>query len=101
MHGLQHKHACLQTSYNRSTFQVFQLDISKTLEAYEVEYHILHEEMEGCSSRTPPSSESHEKDKLILKLSRIQLSNDSLKRQKMELLEQLQVLFYFFYSPGI
>ncbi|XP_076347797.1 PTB_TBC1D1_like and TBC domain-containing protein plx [Tachypleus tridentatus] len=60
--------------------QVFNLDLSKQLQAYEVEYHVLQEEMLYSPDRAD--------DDLIQKLETI---NRNLKRQNMELLEQLQV----------
>jgi hypothetical protein len=59
--------------------QVFQLDISKQLQAYEVEYHVLQEEM----ITSPQRGESDQIQKL-------EVANRNLKRQNMELLEQLQ-----------
>jgi len=93
--------------------KVFAVNISKQLEAYEVEYHVLQEEMNtlramserkgsgelgGSSSRTTDSSGMP--DRLL----RLQIANDALRRQKIELLEQLQVLNYiimlFFITYG-
>ncbi|XP_064636063.1 TBC1 domain family member 1-like isoform X2 [Lineus longissimus] len=59
--------------------QVFQLDISKQLQAYEVEYHVLQEEM----ITSPQRGENDQIQKL-------EGANRNLKRQNMELLEQLQ-----------
>jgi len=73
--------------------KVFALDVSKQLEAYEVEYHVLQEElsavrgwkghspMDSCS---PNDTSDH--------LARLQIENEALRRQKTELLDQLQVV---------
>ncbi|XP_064481394.1 TBC1 domain family member 4-like isoform X1 [Ornithodoros turicata] len=58
--------------------QVFSLDISRELLAYEVEYHLIQEEMLYTPRKETVSSEELE-------------TNRSLRRQNMELLEQLQV----------
>lgn len=72
--------------------KVFALDISKQLEAYEVEYHVLQEEMSavrGWRGRShldaclPNDTSDH--------LARLQVENEALHRQKTELLDQLQV----------
>ncbi|XP_069746657.1 TBC1 domain family member 4 isoform X2 [Narcine bancroftii] len=60
--------------------QVFEMDISKQLHAYEVEYHVLQDEMvEGAS----PCDEGD-------RLEKLERANSQLKRQNMELLEKLQ-----------
>ena len=56
------------------------MDISRQLHAYEVEYHVLQEEMIS----TPLRNDSD-------LVSRLEVSNQTLKQQKMELLDQLQV----------
>ena len=56
------------------------MDISKQLHAYEVEYHVLQEEM----VTTPQRGETD----VVTKL---EAANHSLKRQNLELLEQLQI----------
>ncbi|ESO12536.1 hypothetical protein HELRODRAFT_63519 [Helobdella robusta] len=58
--------------------QVYSMDITRCLEAYEMEYHILHEEI---SRPIKNSSQIDDCDKILT----------SLRRQKMELLEQLQI----------
>ena len=72
--------------------KVFALDISKQLEAYEVEYHVLQEEMSAVrgwkgrrhiNSCSPSDTSEH--------LARLQIENEALHRQKTELLDQLQV----------
>ncbi|XP_054996292.1 TBC1 domain family member 1 isoform X2 [Sorex araneus] len=60
--------------------QVFEMDISKQLQAYEVEYHVLQEELIDSS----PLSDNQRMDKL-------EKANSSLRTQNLDLLEQLQV----------
>lgn len=61
--------------------QVCEMDISKQLHAYEVEYHVLQDEMaEGVS----PCDDGD-------RLEKLERANSQLKRQNMELLEKLQV----------
>ncbi|XP_054438012.1 TBC1 domain family member 1 isoform X1 [Pteronotus mesoamericanus] len=60
--------------------QVFEMDISKQLQAYEVEYHVLQEELIDSS----PLSDNQRMDKL-------EKANSSLRKQNLDLLEQLQV----------
>ncbi|XP_036996259.2 TBC1 domain family member 1 isoform X2 [Artibeus jamaicensis] len=60
--------------------QVFEMDISKQLQAYEVEYHVLQEELIDSS----PLSDNQRMDKL-------EKANSSLRKQNIDLLEQLQV----------
>ncbi|XP_035149792.1 TBC1 domain family member 1 isoform X7 [Callithrix jacchus] len=60
--------------------QVFEMDIAKQLQAYEVEYHVLQEELIDSS----PLSDNQRMDKL-------EKSNSSLRKQNLDLLEQLQV----------
>ncbi|XP_062904526.1 TBC1 domain family member 4 isoform X2 [Mobula hypostoma] len=60
--------------------QVFEMDISKQLHAYEVEYHVLQDEMvEGAS----PCDDGD-------RLEKLERANSQLKKQNMELLEKLQ-----------
>ncbi|XP_070434571.1 TBC1 domain family member 4 isoform X12 [Equus przewalskii] len=61
--------------------QVFEMDISKQLHAYEVEYHVLQDELQE-SSYTCEDSEPMEK---------LERANNQLKRQNMDLLEKLQI----------
>ncbi|XP_023978939.2 TBC1 domain family member 4 isoform X3 [Physeter macrocephalus] len=61
--------------------QVFEMDISKQLHAYEVEYHVLQDELQE-SSYTCEESEPMEK---------LERANSQLKRQNMDLLEKLQI----------
>ncbi|XP_044769476.1 TBC1 domain family member 4 isoform X1 [Neomonachus schauinslandi] len=60
--------------------QVFEMDISKQLHAYEVEYHVLQDELQE-SSYACEDSEPMEK---------LERANSQLKRQNMDLLEKLQ-----------
>lgn len=60
--------------------QVFEMDVSKQLQAYEVEYHVLQEELMDSS----PLSDNQRMDKL-------EKANSSLRKQNLDLLEQLQV----------
>uniref|UniRef100_A0A8C3LZ94 TBC1 domain family member 4 n=1 Tax=Chrysolophus pictus TaxID=9089 RepID=A0A8C3LZ94_CHRPC len=61
--------------------QVFEMDISKQLHAYEVEYHVLQDELQEnvnlCDDGEP--------------LEKLERANNHLKRQNMDLLEKLQV----------
>ncbi|KAF6085004.1 TBC1 domain family member 4 [Phyllostomus discolor] len=61
--------------------QVLEMDISKQLHAYEVEYHVLQDELQE-SSNACEYSEPMEK---------LERANSQLKRQNMDLLEKLQV----------
>nr|XP_056717866.1 TBC1 domain family member 4 [Euleptes europaea] len=60
--------------------QVFEMDISKQLHAYEVEYHVLQDELQDDSN---PCDDSEGLEKL-------ERMNNQLKRQNMDLLEKLQ-----------
>ncbi|XP_028655442.1 TBC1 domain family member 4 isoform X2 [Erpetoichthys calabaricus] len=68
------------THMEKIVAQVFEMDISKQLHAYEVEYHVLHEEM--LDSSLPYDS--------IDRLDKLERTNNQLKRQNMDLLENLQ-----------
>ncbi|KFQ68953.1 TBC1 domain family member 4, partial [Phaethon lepturus] len=61
--------------------QVFEMDISKQLHAYEVEYHVLQDELQ---ENVNPCDEGEPLEKL-------ERANSQLKRQNMDLLEKLQV----------
>nr|XP_009678448.1 PREDICTED: TBC1 domain family member 4 isoform X1 [Struthio camelus australis] len=61
--------------------QVFEMDISKQLHAYEVEYHVLQDELQENMN---PCDEGEPLEKL-------ERANSHLKRQNMDLLEKLQV----------
>lgn len=56
------------------------MDITKQLQAYEVEYHVLQEELIDSSHL----SDNQRMDKL-------EKTNSSLRKQNLDLLEQLQV----------
>jgi hypothetical protein len=87
-----------------SIFKVFSMNISKQLEAYEVEYHVLQEEMnslraasdrKGSGDLGGPSPGSTDSGGIPDRVVRLQVANDALRRQKIELLEQLQVFTRF------
>ena len=59
---------------------MFALDIAKDLQAYEIEYHVLREEMIS----TPHRSDTN----VVTKLEN---ANHSLKKQNLERLEKLQI----------
>jgi len=69
------------------------MDISKQLEMYEVEYHVLQDEM----STVRRSHKGHSGVGVCTangtsnQLTRLQIENEALHRQKTELLDQLQV----------
>uniref|UniRef100_A0A8C3SA91 TBC1 domain family member 4 n=1 Tax=Chelydra serpentina TaxID=8475 RepID=A0A8C3SA91_CHESE len=71
----------LSSTVTPRSFSVFEMDISKQLHAYEVEYHVLQDELqEGlnpCDDGEP--------------LEKMERANSQLKRQNMDLLEKLQV----------
>ncbi|XP_038166433.1 TBC1 domain family member 4 isoform X2 [Arvicola amphibius] len=69
------------TEMEKIITQVFEMDISKQLHAYEVEYHVLQDEFLE-SSYACEDTESLEK---------LERANNQLKRQNMDLLEKLQV----------
>ncbi|KAM7111565.1 TBC1 domain family member 4 isoform 2-T2 [Molossus nigricans] len=60
--------------------QVFEMDISKQLHAYEVEYHVLQDELQEASYACEDSEP----------LEKLERANNQLKRQNMDLLEKLQ-----------
>ncbi|XP_041940717.1 TBC1 domain family member 1 isoform X6 [Alosa sapidissima] len=61
--------------------QVFEMDISKQLQAYEVEYHVLQDELVDNISTLNQSQRTAQLEK----------TNGSLRQQNMDLLEELQV----------
>ncbi|XP_062372156.1 TBC1 domain family member 1 isoform X2 [Sardina pilchardus] len=61
--------------------QVFEMDISKQLQAYEVEYHVLQDELVDNISTLNQSQRTAQLEK----------TNCSLRQQNMDLLEELQV----------
>ncbi|XP_051557881.1 TBC1 domain family member 1 isoform X1 [Myxocyprinus asiaticus] len=61
--------------------QVFEMDISKQLQAYEVEYHVLQDELlDGPSTLSQSQRVAH-----------LEKTNGSLRQQNLDLLEELQV----------
>nr|XP_015852213.1 TBC1 domain family member 4 isoform X3 [Peromyscus maniculatus bairdii] len=69
------------TEMEKIITQVFEMDISKQLHAYEVEYHVLQDELLE-SSYACEDNESLEK---------LERANNQLKKQNMDLLDKLQV----------
>ncbi|XP_019737894.1 TBC1 domain family member 4 isoform X2 [Hippocampus comes] len=69
-----------QTQMEQTIAKVTEMDISKQLHAYEVEYHVLQDEV-GEGGATPDDSE---------RLDKLEKTNVQLKKQNMELLEKLQ-----------
>uniref|UniRef100_A0A3Q3EBM9 TBC1 domain family member 4 n=1 Tax=Labrus bergylta TaxID=56723 RepID=A0A3Q3EBM9_9LABR len=61
--------------------QVCEMDVSKQLQAYEVEYHVLQDEMLD----TPPTLNQHQR------AAQLERTNQSLRQQNLDLLEELQV----------
>ncbi|XP_045903506.1 TBC1 domain family member 1 isoform X2 [Micropterus dolomieu] len=61
--------------------QVCEMDVSKQLQAYEVEYHVLQDELLD----TPPSLNQHQRT------AQLERTNQSLRQQNLDLLEELQV----------
>lgn len=64
------------------------MDISKQLHAYEVEYHVLQDEMVDAA---PLSEESD-------RLEKLEKTNAQLKKQNMDLLEKLQVCLHIVFG---
>ncbi|XP_078402262.1 TBC1 domain family member 1 isoform X3 [Cetorhinus maximus] len=60
--------------------QVFEMDLSKQLQAYEVEYHVLQDELMDSSAM----SENE-------RLEKLEKNNNSLRKQNSDLLEELEV----------
>ncbi|MCJ8732380.1 hypothetical protein PDJAM_G00210640 [Pangasius djambal] len=69
-----------QSQMEETITKALEMDISKQLHAYEVEYHVLQDEMVDAA---PLSEESDRLDKL-------EKTNAQLKKQNMDLLEKLQ-----------
>ncbi|XP_030642138.1 TBC1 domain family member 4 [Chanos chanos] len=69
-----------QSQMEQTISKVMEMDISKQLHAYEVEYHVLQDEMVD----TPLVSEDSDR------LEKLEKSNAQLKKQNMDLLEKLQ-----------
>nr|XP_019956953.1 PREDICTED: TBC1 domain family member 1-like isoform X2 [Paralichthys olivaceus] len=61
--------------------QVSEMDVSKQLQAYEVEYHVLQDELLD----TPPTLNQHQR------AAQLERTNQSLRQQNLDLLEELQV----------
>lgn len=61
--------------------QVMDMDISKQLHAYEVEYHVLQDEMLDTGAVLDDSD----------RLDKLEKANIQLKKQNMDMLEKLQV----------
>ncbi|KAM9363841.1 TBC1 domain family member 1 [Symphorus nematophorus] len=61
--------------------QVCEMDLSKQLQAYEVEYHVLQDELLD----TPPTLNQHQR------AAQLERTNQSLRQQNLDLLEELQV----------
>ncbi|XP_010788939.1 TBC1 domain family member 4 isoform X2 [Notothenia coriiceps] len=72
--------ALTQTQIEQTMAKVMEIDISKQLHAYEVEYHVLQDEMLE-SGPLPDDSD---------RLDKLEKTNVQLKKQNMELLEKLQ-----------
>uniref|UniRef100_A0A3B3DI61 TBC1 domain family member 1 n=1 Tax=Oryzias melastigma TaxID=30732 RepID=A0A3B3DI61_ORYME len=62
--------------------QVCEMDVSKQLQAYEVEYHVLQDELQD----TPPTLNQQQR------AAQLERTNQSLRQQNLDLLEELQVL---------
>ncbi|XP_007449467.1 PREDICTED: TBC1 domain family member 1 isoform X3 [Lipotes vexillifer] len=76
----QYRPDMITLQMEKTISQVFVMDISKQLQAYEVEYHVLQEELIDSS----PLSDNQRMD-------RLEKTNSSLRKQNLDLLEQLQV----------
>ena len=63
------------------SFQVCEMDVSKQLQAYEVEYHVLQDELLD----TPPTLNQQQR------AAQLERTNQSLRQQNLDLLEELQV----------
>uniref|UniRef100_A0A8C7Z139 TBC1 domain family member 1 n=1 Tax=Oryzias sinensis TaxID=183150 RepID=A0A8C7Z139_9TELE len=61
--------------------QVCEMDVSKQLQAYEVEYHVLQDELQD----TPPTLNQQQR------AAQLERTNQSLRQQNLDLLEELQV----------
>nr|XP_057938399.1 TBC1 domain family member 4 isoform X2 [Doryrhamphus excisus] len=69
------------TQMEQTIAKVMEMDISKQLHTYEVEYHVLQDEMLESGAPLPDDSE---------RLEKLEKTNVQLKKQNMELLEKLQ-----------
>ena len=70
--------------------QALELDISKQLAAYEVEYHVIQEEVVVASVSSAPASPKMHAEGSLLKSIELEESNLSLQKQVRELQAQLQ-----------
>ncbi|XP_061698015.1 TBC1 domain family member 4 isoform X2 [Syngnathoides biaculeatus] len=70
-----------QAQMEETIAKVTEMDISKQLHAYEVEYHVLRDEAAEGGGAAPDDSE---------RLDKLEKTNAQLKKQNMELLEKLQ-----------
>ena len=70
-------------------FQALELDISKQLAAYEVEYHVIQEEVVASISSAPTSPKSHTEGSMLASM-QLEESNLNLQKQIRELQTQLQ-----------
>ncbi|XP_048456691.1 TBC1 domain family member 1 isoform X3 [Rhincodon typus] len=61
--------------------QVFEMDLSKQLQAYEVEYHVLQDELIDSSAAMSDNE----------RLEKLEKNNNSLRKQNSDLLEELEV----------
>ena len=77
------KHSGLVFTYDVCV-QVFKMDISKQRQAYEVEYHVLQEEVLDGPSTLRQSQRAAQLEK----------TNGSLRQQNLDLLEEVQVSLY-------
>uniref|UniRef100_A0A3B4H8T5 TBC1 domain family member 1 n=1 Tax=Pundamilia nyererei TaxID=303518 RepID=A0A3B4H8T5_9CICH len=69
--------------------QVCEMDVSKQLQAYEVEYHVLQDELLD----TPPTLNQHQR------AAQLERTNQSLRQQNLDLLEELQFISHPVVSP--
>nr|XP_057921477.1 TBC1 domain family member 1 isoform X4 [Doryrhamphus excisus] len=67
----------------KTIIQVCAIDVSKQLQAYEVEYHVLQDELLD----TPPTLNQHQR------AAQLERTNQSLRQQNLDLLEELQVSY--------
>ncbi|XP_068602053.1 TBC1 domain family member 4 [Brachionichthys hirsutus] len=72
--------ALTQAQMEQTITKVADMDISKQLHAYEVEYHVLQDEMQDAGSQPDDSD----------RLDKLEKTNIQLKKQNMDLLEKLQ-----------
>lgn len=82
----------LRVLYNISSihFQALELDISRQLAAYEVEYHVLQEEIIAGIASTSNSPQNRDSEDWAEKARHLEESNTALQKQVRELQAQLQ-----------